>query len=126
MSRRFRVLPRCGVDKIGRAVAARRAAALAVFATLLASTAAAVRAEIVQQGNLRVTTSGKLSPSRLPRHGAAPIAVTVGGRIATADGTLPPQLRSMRIELNRHGRLETAGLPDCARARGWGVWKGIR
>jgi len=79
--------------------------------TLLAT--AAARAEVVQQGNLRVATSGKLSPSRLPRTGAAPIAVTVGGRITTADGTLPPQLKSLRIELNRHGRLETTGLPEC-------------
>ena len=84
MSRRFRVFPRYGVDKVGKAVAVRCAVALALSATLLASTAAAVRAEVVQKGNLRVTTSGQLAPSRLPRHGAAPIAVTVGG------GSRPP------------------------------------
>jgi hypothetical protein len=83
---------------------------LAVAAFLVAGTA---RAEVVQRGNLRVTVGAELSPKRLPRVGAAPIAVTVGGRIATTDGRLPPQLRSMRIELNRLGRLETTGLPRC-------------
>jgi hypothetical protein len=83
---------------------------LAVAAFLVAGTA---RAEVVQRGDLRVTVDAELSPRRLPRVGAAPIAVTVGGRIATTDGGLPPQLESLRIELNRHGHLETVGLPRC-------------
>ncbi|MGC1164684.1 MAG: hypothetical protein WA862_01105 [Solirubrobacterales bacterium] len=85
-------------------------AMLAVTAFLVAGIA---RAEVVQRGNLRITVGAELSPQRLPRAGAAPIAVTVGGRIATTDDGLPPQLKSLRIELNRHARLETAGLPRC-------------
>lgn len=82
----------------------------------LAGGAALAQAEIAQRGKLRVTVAGKLSPKRLPRHRLAPIAVSVAGQIATTDGTLPPQLRTLRIELNRHGRLDTRGLPVC-RAR---------
>ncbi len=85
-------------------------AVLAVTALLVAGTA---QAEVVQRGNLRVKVGAELSPQRLPRVGTAPIAVTVGGRIATTDGGLPPQLETLRIELNRHGHLETAGLPRC-------------
>ena len=85
-------------------------ATLAVAAFLVAGTA---QAEVVQRGDLRVTVGAELSPKRLPRTGAAPIAVTVGGQIATTDDGLPPQLKSLRIELNRHGHLETAGLPRC-------------
>jgi hypothetical protein len=88
----------------------RTMAMLAVAAFLVAG---AAQAEVVQRGNLRVTVGAELSPQRLPRVGAAPIAVTVGGQIATTDGGLPPQLESLRIELNRHGHLETAGLPQC-------------
>lgn len=73
----------------------------------------ATTSEAVQKGTLRVLTTGKLSPKRLPRRGTAPIAVSVGGKFSTTDETLPPQLKSMRIELNRHGRLETTGLPEC-------------
>jgi hypothetical protein len=82
------------------------------MAALLAG-AALAQAEISQKGNLRVTTTGELSPKKLPRKGTAPIQVSVGGRFATVDGTLPPQLTAMRIELNRQGSLETTGLPEC-------------
>lgn len=95
--------------------AGRRALALLCLAALTGG-AALAQAEITQKGKLRVVFAGKLTPSKLPRHGAAPIAVSVGGRITTTDGTLAPQLRTLRIELNRHGRLETRGLPVC-RAR---------
>jgi hypothetical protein len=79
--------------------------------------AGAARAEVVQRGNLRVAVSGALTPTRLPRTGTAPIAVTVGGKITTTDGSLPPQLHRLQIELNRHGRLETTGLPECMISR---------
>ena len=87
------------------------AAATALLALL--ALAAAARAEVVQEGEVRIAVSGKLSPHKLPRQGTAPIAVTVGGQISSADGSLPPQLKTLRIELNRHGRLETTGLPQC-------------
>jgi hypothetical protein len=68
---------------------------------------------ITQKGNLRVSVSGKMAPKRLPRDKAAPISVTVGGEISTTDATLPPQLDSIRIELNKEGRLDSTGLPVC-------------
>ena len=80
---------------------------------LLALGAALAQAEITQQGNLRVSVSGKLSPNKLPRSGTAPVAVTVGGKIATTDESAPPQLRKLEIEINRHGRLDSTGLPTC-------------
>jgi hypothetical protein len=70
-------------------------------------------AEIAQKGNLRVSINGQLAPHTLPRKGTAPVAVTVGGQISTTDGTEPPQLREMTIEINRHGQIESAGLPSC-------------
>jgi hypothetical protein len=81
--------------------------ALALFATALAG------AEVIQKGTLRVNVSGKLSPQRLPRAGAAPIAVSVGGQITTTDKSAPPKLETLQIELNRNGRLDFAGLPTC-------------
>jgi Divergent InlB B-repeat domain len=73
----------------------------------------ATASEVAQKGNLRVSVSGKLSPKRLPREGTAPIAVSVGGEISTTDASLPPQLKSLRIEINRHGQLSYEGLPTC-------------
>lgn len=73
----------------------------------------ATASTIAQKGTLRVKVDGKLSPRRLPRKSAAPIAVSVGGRVTTTDESAPPQLQSLRIELNRHGRLDYTGLPTC-------------
>ncbi len=92
---------------------------LASFGAMIAILAlsALAQAEISQKGNLRVTVSGKMKPKRLPRTGAAPISVSVGSEITTTDQSPPPQLRALRIELNRHGRLDYEGLPTCEYSR---------
>lgn len=69
--------------------------------------------EIAQKGNLRVSFDGSLSPKKLPRHGQAPVAVELGGRIFTTDGADPPGLSEIEIEINRHGRLDPAARPVC-------------
>ncbi len=69
--------------------------------------------ESVQKGNLRVSMSGRISPTALPRTGAAPVSVFVGGQISTTNGAELPQLKGLRIEFNRGGRLEDRGLPVC-------------
>jgi hypothetical protein len=89
----------------------RLASAIAVLLAL--SLAASAVAVIEQKGNLRVAVKAKISPSKLPRQGAAPISVSVGGEVSTTDLTLPPQLRRLVIEINREGHLEHRGLPPC-------------
>jgi hypothetical protein len=70
-------------------------------------------AEVTQRGHLRVSVNGELSPRVLPRRGDAPVAVTVGGHITTTDRSTPPQLRQLTIAINRHGHLDSRGLPVC-------------
>jgi hypothetical protein len=72
------------------------------------------RAEMVQKDGIRVAVEGELSPKRLPRHGAAPVSVSLGGHITTADGSAPPQLRTISIAINREGRLDPTGLGVCS------------
>lgn len=71
------------------------------------------QAETVPHGKLRVAFSGKLSPQRLPRRGAAPVSVELGGRIYTTDGSDPPGLRRLEIAINRNGRLDPGAIPVC-------------
>lgn len=71
------------------------------------------QAEIAQKGKLRIKVSGKLAPRSLPRTGVAPISVSFAGQISTTDKSQPPQLKQLRIEINRHGQLDYAGLPIC-------------
>ncbi|HXR30353.1 MAG TPA: NHL repeat-containing protein [Solirubrobacterales bacterium] len=82
-----------------------------------AGPASAAASVITQEGSLRVAVNANLSPKRLPRDGAAPIAVAVGWQIATTDGSPPPRLKGLSIQINRHGRFERAGLPTCAYAK---------
>jgi hypothetical protein len=91
------------------------AAALAIQATAALALGAAVptAAEISQRGTLRVSFLGGLRPTALPRHGRAPIAVSVSSRISTTDQSNPPQLRRIALALNRHGHIDTRGLPRC-------------
>jgi hypothetical protein len=86
---------------------------LALIATIALSAAGMARAEVVQRGHLRVSFEGKLTPDVLPRSGAAPVGVELGGTIASTSGANPPQLRRISIAINRYGRLDAAGLPVC-------------
>lgn len=88
-------------------------AALLLCTPALLIGAAFAGAEVGRDGELQVRVSGEISPRSLPRSGAAPVAVSIAGRITTADDSDPPQLKTLRIELNRHGQLDFAGLPVC-------------
>lgn len=87
------------------------ALAVALFAASLSS------AEVIQTGNVRLDVNGQISPQKLPRKGDAPIAVDVGWQIATTDGTPPPKLKTLGIEINRAGRFDLKGLPTCPYAK---------
>lgn len=94
-------------------LAAACAAPLAASGGALAATGHGAAPVVTQKGRLRVSVSGSIAPTALPRHGAAPVSVKVGGRISTTDGGTPPQLKELLIAINRHGRLDYAGLPTC-------------
>jgi hypothetical protein len=85
---------------------------LSVLATLVI--VATSFATVVQEGNLRISISTRLEPYKLPRTTSAPIKTFIAGHVFTADGAVPPQLKQMDIEINRHGHIETEGLPVCA------------
>ena len=87
-----------------------------LFALILAATSATLAyatTETKTKGNLVTTVTAKLSPKRLPRAGRAPVAVTLGWKVATRDGTDPPTLKKLKIEINRNGILDPTGLPVC-------------
>jgi len=91
-----------------------RLPAIAVAAAIAFGTfSTAAPAEVAQKGSLRVKFDGRLKPKRLPRLGTSPVAVSIAGRITTTDGSEPPQLRRIEIEINRHGRIDFEGLPVC-------------
>ncbi len=91
----------------------RRLATVALLLFAAAAFAAGANAEVIQSGDVRVSFLAKFAPTTLPRETPAPITVEVGGKISTTDGSPPPALRNLRVELNSAGRIEPAGLPSC-------------
>jgi hypothetical protein len=91
--------------------AAKRTAAVA--AVLCFAVASLATAATIQDGGLRITVLSQVQPYKLPRKGTAPIAVFVGGSLKNASGGIPPQLNKLDVKVNRHGLLQSKGLPYC-------------
>jgi hypothetical protein len=94
----------------------RRLVTLALLLIAAGAFAAVARAEIVQSGDVRVSFHAGFTPTALPRERPAPITVDFEGRISTTDGSHPPALKRMRVELNSAGQVDTRGLPLCQTA----------
>lgn len=93
----------------------RRRISILVLAALLALSVTAVAwAAVEKDGNVLVHFDAEFAPHALPRNTAAPIQVTIEGAVSTSDGSHPPPLKWLEIELNRNGRLYTKGLPSCS------------
>jgi hypothetical protein len=86
------------------------AAALCAVVALLASVASA---EVEEKQGVRVSVEGKLAPKALPRHGSAPVSVSVSGQIGARASVAPPQLETLTIAINRQGKLSSKGIPNC-------------
>lgn len=88
-----------------------RAHVLAVAVVLMAG--ASALAITLHASNLVITTDGGFTPTALPKHGYAPIRLHGFGKIATEDGSPPPVLETVTIWFDKHGEVETRGLPTC-------------
>jgi hypothetical protein len=80
---------------------------------LLLTAVGVASALVVQSHGLRITVLSQVIPYKLPRSKPAPIAIFVAGHLAAADGGIPPQLQRLTIQVNRHGLLQSRGLPIC-------------
>jgi hypothetical protein len=84
------------------------------FALLGAGAAQALKLRV---GNLIVTTDGGFTPTTLPKRENAPIKLFGHAKFETTDGTRPSPLRQLVLEFDKHGAVETRGLPKCSHAR---------
>ncbi len=87
------------------------------LALLCAALIASASADTVRIANLIVTVDGQITPKKLPKKEAAPITLKLSGSIATSDATHPPALKTLDLEFDRHGSLNTKGLPTCTVAK---------
>src|SRR3954470_20348225 len=89
----------------------KKLALLAVAGVLLAGGTAA--ALVFRAGDLILNAEGGFSPTALPKHHDAPITLFGRGKISTTSGELPPVVKTIEIEFDRHGHVDTTGLPIC-------------
>jgi hypothetical protein len=97
-------------------------ALLALAATALIALAVGIAAakegkQVIRVGNLILTADGGFTPKALPKHKNAPITIHGGGSISTVNGEDPPILENINIEFDRHGSVETIGLPVCTQGK---------
>jgi hypothetical protein len=79
--------------------------------------AAAAQAITLRVGNIVVTGDGGFSPTTLPKKKNAPIKLFGHAKFGTIDGTRPSPLRRLVLEFDKHGAVETRGLPKCTRGK---------
>jgi hypothetical protein len=89
----------------------------AIVLVSLVATVAVASAVVIQEAGVRITVLSQVMPYKLPRDRPAPIAIFVGGHLETDNGGIPPQLERLRIQVNRHGLLQSRGLPVCQARR---------
>ncbi len=91
----------------------RKLIVLAGIATLGLALTGAAWGRLIRVGDIILSAEGGFSPTRLPKHENAPITIHGGGDVKTVSGALPPVLEEINVEFDRHGSVETTGLPIC-------------
>jgi hypothetical protein len=84
--------------------------AIALAFLALAASASGIR---LRAGDIIIYADGGFAPTRLPKHEDAPITIHGGVRITTVSGELPPILETIEVEFDKHGSVDTTGLPVC-------------
>jgi hypothetical protein len=79
--------------------------------------AGAAYAIVVQTGDIILTANGGFAPKALPQTKNAPITIHGSGSIRTASGELPPILKTVVFEFDKHGSVQTKGLEVCTSAK---------
>src|SRR5690606_38445698 len=88
-----------------------------VLAALALLWTAAAQAITLRVGKIVITGDGGFTPRTLPKRENAPIKLYGHSKFSTTDGTRPSPLRRLVLEFDKHGAVETRGLPKCTQAK---------
>lgn len=88
-------------------------AALAAALALIFATGALGDRQVECAGNVCVADDGGIFPSKLPKHGKAPVTARIVGGISTRDDSHPPALQTLDLDVDRTIEVDAVGLPTC-------------
>jgi hypothetical protein len=91
-----------------------RLSVITAFAVLLFTAAAFGARKVECFGNICIADNGGISPSKLPKHGSAPITARIVGEISTHDRTHPPAVQSIDLDVDKTIGVDAVGLPICS------------
>jgi hypothetical protein len=95
----------------------RVALALGAGALVLLVGAAAALAITTQIGPLKVSATAEFEPRAFPAHGTLPTSFSSTVRIRSLNDKAPPGLKSLTFEFDKHGRINSKGVPTCTEAK---------
>lgn len=87
---------------------------LGLIGLIFCASAYALRIRI---GNTVVTAAATFVPHDLPQHRDAPVTVTSSTDISTVDGSAPSTMRQIIFVFDKHGSVDTKGVPVCTLAK---------
>lgn len=90
-----------------------RIAAVGLGLALVLAAAAFGSRKVECAGNLCVADNGGIFPSKLPKHGSAPITARIFGEIHTRDGSHPPAVENLELDVDKTIGIDAVGLPTC-------------
>ncbi len=89
---------------------------LGVLAVAAIASASTFKAHVVL-GDLVLDAEGGFEPNALPKRENAPITTHGGGKLSTASGEIPPILDNFVLEFDKHGAVDTTGIPVCTKGK---------
>jgi hypothetical protein len=92
----------------------KRKGLLALTFCLTLAFASVALAESQEKNGLEVLFHGSIAPVKLPRNSLAPVGVQIGAKIKSRNGQQPPRLSKIILEINKHGLIDSQGLPTCS------------
>ncbi|HEX5762226.1 MAG TPA: hypothetical protein VFY04_03785 [Solirubrobacterales bacterium] len=84
---------------------------------IVALAATAAQGIELRAGKIIIVADGGFTPTKLPQHRNAPINLHGFAKFSTIDGTRPSPLIQLVIEFDKHGAVETRGLPVCTQQK---------
>lgn len=93
-----------------RKILLRVSVAVAAVALLGVGVAQAIELRV---GKIIIVADGGFTPTTLPKRENAPIKLHGFAKFRTTDGSRPSPLRTLTIEFDKHGAVETRGLQKC-------------